>query len=132
MQLGAAYTSNFRLDQHVLPVLQSLASGTRESAAFHIRQKDYRLCLFRFESPQAVRAQPAAIRNETGKADNPSAGYGRLHFPVSRWPSSAAPARHADPAGSYWYRPPPAASTWRRARYANLPPISFSMSGPFG
>jgi DNA-binding IclR family transcriptional regulator len=33
MQLGTAYTSNFRLDQHVLPVLQSLASQTRESRA---------------------------------------------------------------------------------------------------
>ncbi|MCW3474659.1 IclR family transcriptional regulator [Limobrevibacterium gyesilva] len=63
MQLGATYRSNFRLDQHVLPVLQRLAEATRESAAFHIREKNSRLCLFRVESPQAVRdfQRPAAL-----------------------------------------------------------------------
>jgi DNA-binding IclR family transcriptional regulator len=63
MQLGATYRSNFRLDQHVLPVLQRLADVTRESAAFHIREKNSRLCLFRVESPQAVRdfPRPAAL-----------------------------------------------------------------------
>jgi len=58
MQLGAAYRSNFRLDQHVLPVLEQLAAATRESAAFHVREKDCRLSLFRVESPQAVRDVP--------------------------------------------------------------------------
>lgn len=63
MQLGATYRSNFRLDQHVLPVLDALAAATRESAAFHIREKDYRMVLFRVESPQAVRdaSKPAVL-----------------------------------------------------------------------
>lgn len=63
MQLGAAYRNNFRLDQHVLPVLAQLAATTRESAAFHIREGGHRLMLFRVESPQAVRdvPKPAAL-----------------------------------------------------------------------
>lgn len=58
MQLGATYRNNFRLDQHVLPVLEQLAAATRESAAFHIREGENRLLLFRVESPQAVRDAP--------------------------------------------------------------------------
>jgi DNA-binding IclR family transcriptional regulator len=58
MQLGATYRNNFRLDQHVLPVLEQLAAATRESATFHIREGDRRLLLFRVESPQAVRDAP--------------------------------------------------------------------------
>jgi DNA-binding IclR family transcriptional regulator len=63
MQLGATYRSNFRLDQHILPVLEQLAAATRESAAFHIREKDHRLSLFRVESPQEVRdvSRPAIL-----------------------------------------------------------------------
>jgi DNA-binding IclR family transcriptional regulator len=84
MQLGAAYTSNFRLDQHVLPVLQSLAGGTRESAAFHIRQKYYRLCLFRVESPQAVRdfQKPATL------VPLDATSTGRV-LALSTWPDAA-------------------------------------------
>jgi DNA-binding IclR family transcriptional regulator len=58
MQLGATYRNNFRLDQHVLPVLDQLATTTRESAGFHIREGGNRLLLFRVESPQAVRDAP--------------------------------------------------------------------------
>src|SRR5690606_30007867 len=55
MQLGATYRNNFRLEEHVLPVLKGLAAETLESAAFHIREGNQRLCLFRVQSPQAVR-----------------------------------------------------------------------------
>jgi DNA-binding IclR family transcriptional regulator len=63
MQLGATYRGNFRLDQHVLPVLEQLAATTRESAAFHIREGEHRILLFRVESSQAVRdvPKPAAL-----------------------------------------------------------------------
>ncbi len=62
MQLGAAYRATFRLDQHVLPVLQRLAEMTLESAAFHIREKNSRLCMFRVDSPQLVRDVPRQAR----------------------------------------------------------------------
>ena len=58
MQLGATYRNNFRLDQHVLPVLEQLTAATRESATFHIREGEHRLMLFRVESSQAVRDVP--------------------------------------------------------------------------
>jgi DNA-binding IclR family transcriptional regulator len=58
MQLGTTYRSSFRLEQHVIPVLERLAAATRESASFHIREGENRLVLFRIESPQAVRDVP--------------------------------------------------------------------------
>jgi DNA-binding IclR family transcriptional regulator len=58
MQLGTTYRSSFRLEQHVIPVLERLAAATRESASFHIREGESRLMLFRIESPQAVRDVP--------------------------------------------------------------------------
>ena len=58
MQLGMTYRSSFRLEQHVVPVLEQLAATTRESASFHIREGENRLLLLRVESPQAVRDVP--------------------------------------------------------------------------
>jgi DNA-binding IclR family transcriptional regulator len=54
-QLGTTYRANFNLEQHVLPVLQRLSQDTLESSAFHVRERDSRLCLFRVDSPQLVR-----------------------------------------------------------------------------
>ena len=55
MQLGTAYRTNFALDAHVLPILRRLADVTRETASFHVREGEKRICLFRVESPQLVR-----------------------------------------------------------------------------
>jgi DNA-binding IclR family transcriptional regulator len=55
MQLGTIYRTNFALDAHVLPVLRHLADVTKETASFHVKEGNKRLCLFRAESPQAVR-----------------------------------------------------------------------------
>lgn len=55
LQLGATYQNNFRLEEHVLPALKALADETGESASFHVREADKRLCLFRVQSSQAVR-----------------------------------------------------------------------------
>jgi DNA-binding IclR family transcriptional regulator len=55
VQLATAYKYNFKLEQHVLPILKQLTEETLESAAFHIREKNNRLCLFRIDSPQVVR-----------------------------------------------------------------------------
>jgi DNA-binding IclR family transcriptional regulator len=55
MQLGTIYRTNFALDGHVLPVLRHLADTTKETASFHVKEGNKRLCLFRVESPQAVR-----------------------------------------------------------------------------
>jgi DNA-binding IclR family transcriptional regulator len=54
-RLHAAYASGFSLEPVVVPVLRELVDATRESAAFHVRQGDQRLCLYRVDSPQPVR-----------------------------------------------------------------------------
>lgn len=62
-QLGSTYRANFNLEHHVLPALQQLSRQTLESSAFHVRERDQRLCLFRVDSPQLVRdvARPANL-----------------------------------------------------------------------
>lgn len=54
-RLHSIYAASFSLDRIVLPVLQKLVSATGESAAYHVRQGDSRLCLYRVDSPHAVR-----------------------------------------------------------------------------
>jgi DNA-binding IclR family transcriptional regulator len=38
-----------------MPVLRDLVRRTRESAVYHVRQGDARLCLYRVDSPQPLR-----------------------------------------------------------------------------
>jgi DNA-binding IclR family transcriptional regulator len=53
--LHSAYQQNISLEAIALPILQDLMTSTQESAAFHTRQGDQRLCLFRVDSNQALR-----------------------------------------------------------------------------
>ena len=54
-RLHGVYADSFSLEAVVLPVLRELVSQTQESAAFHVRQGDARLCLYRVDSPQLLR-----------------------------------------------------------------------------
>ncbi|MBV7430860.1 MULTISPECIES: IclR family transcriptional regulator [unclassified Acidovorax] len=54
-RLYALYAAAFSLDRVVLPVLRDLVAATGESAAYHVRQGDVRLCQFRVDSPHPVR-----------------------------------------------------------------------------
>lgn len=54
-RLNAIYVRSFSLEGVVMPALHKLVAATRESAAYHVRQGDRRLCLFRVDSPQPVR-----------------------------------------------------------------------------
>jgi len=53
--LNAGYQHQQSLEAVVIPILESLMKATHESAAFHVRQGDKRLCLFRVDSKQALR-----------------------------------------------------------------------------
>lgn len=53
--LNAAYQQHQSLETLVIPVLEQLMKATQESAAFHVRQGDKRLCLYRVDSRQALR-----------------------------------------------------------------------------
>jgi DNA-binding IclR family transcriptional regulator len=54
-RLHGLYAASFSLDRVVLPVLQKLVRQTGESAAYHVRQGDARLCLYRVDSPHPIR-----------------------------------------------------------------------------
>ncbi|WP_116386203.1 IclR family transcriptional regulator [Cupriavidus taiwanensis] len=54
-RLYAIYASSFSLEEIVMPALRELTEQTKESAAFYVRQKEFRLCLYRVDSPQLVR-----------------------------------------------------------------------------
>ena len=54
-RLHSVYAQTFSLEAQVMPALRALVTATRESAAFHVRQGDQRVCLYRVDSPQLVR-----------------------------------------------------------------------------
>jgi DNA-binding IclR family transcriptional regulator len=54
-RLHSIYSAAFSLEAEVVPVLRELVALTRESAAFHVRQGEQRLCLYRVDSPQLLR-----------------------------------------------------------------------------
>lgn len=54
-RLYAAYAASFSQEAAVVPVMKKLVEQTRESASFHVRQGEQRLCLYRVDSPQPVR-----------------------------------------------------------------------------
>lgn len=54
-RLSSIYTASFSLEAQLLPLLRELVAKTLESAAFHVRQGDQRLCLLRVDSPQLLR-----------------------------------------------------------------------------
>jgi DNA-binding IclR family transcriptional regulator len=49
-RLQTIYTAAFSMDAIVQPVLRELVDKTRESASFHVRQGDARVCLYRVDS----------------------------------------------------------------------------------
>ncbi|HEY0293951.1 MAG TPA: IclR family transcriptional regulator [Bordetella sp.] len=54
-RLHRIHALSFSLGSVVMPVLGDLVARTQESAAFHVRQGDQRLCLHRVDSPRPVR-----------------------------------------------------------------------------
>ena len=55
LRLGTVYSQSFRLESHVMPVLEELVARTGETAAFYVRRGEQRLCLFRVDSPHLLR-----------------------------------------------------------------------------
>jgi len=54
-RLNSVYAASFSLETVLLPVMRELVAATRESVAFHVRQGEQRLCLYRVDSPQLLR-----------------------------------------------------------------------------
>jgi len=90
-RLHAIYTTSFSFGDVVLPALRSLVAETRESAAFHVRQGEQVLCLYRVDSPHPVRDHTRAGDLQPlgrGLAGHVFASYsgarGRLHTKTRR------------------------------------------------
>lgn len=54
-RLASIYSASFSLEDVVLPEMRALVERTQESVAFHVKQGDQRLVLFRVDSPQLLR-----------------------------------------------------------------------------
>lgn len=54
-RLHAAYMRSFSFQSQIVAALRGLVDTTRESAAFYVRQGEFRLCLHRIPSPHVVR-----------------------------------------------------------------------------
>jgi DNA-binding IclR family transcriptional regulator len=55
LQLGAIYRESFDLGAYVRPILFQLAIDTEETAAFYVRDGNYRICLFRHQADTSIR-----------------------------------------------------------------------------
>ncbi len=53
--LGALYRQHFDIEETVRPELRRLVEATQETASFYVREGDLRVCLFRQNSPRAMR-----------------------------------------------------------------------------
>ena len=54
-RLASIYSASFSMEDVVLPEMRALVDRTQESVAFHVKQGDQRLVLFRVDSPQLLR-----------------------------------------------------------------------------
>ncbi|MDB5726572.1 MAG: hypothetical protein JWQ16_3326 [Novosphingobium sp.] len=55
LRLAAIYKRGLKLEDQVRPILRLLVAETGESASFFRREGDRRLCLYREETPRAIR-----------------------------------------------------------------------------
>lgn len=55
LRLGGLYQASMKPEDVIMPVLRRLVALTNESAGFHIRFGDKRLCLYRVDSPHPLR-----------------------------------------------------------------------------
>jgi DNA-binding IclR family transcriptional regulator len=55
LRLGRLYQRAVRPEDVIMPALQKLVAETGESASYHVRFNDKRLCLYRVDSPQLIR-----------------------------------------------------------------------------
>ena len=54
-RLGSLYRRSFDLGEHLRPELRRLVEATTETASFYVREGNERVCLYRLNSPRAVR-----------------------------------------------------------------------------
>lgn len=85
--LGRTYERSLNISDMVMSVLEALAADTTESASYHVYDNGKRLCLYRVDSPRALRVsvQPGSIL----PIDKTATGQVLKRYAVT---ASAAPA----------------------------------------
>ena len=86
-RLHQVHAGAFSLGDVVMPVLRALTAETRESAAFHVRQGDRRLCAYRVDSPRPVRDHMRA--GDLLPLDRGAGGRVLMAFSGARGPRAA-------------------------------------------
>lgn len=56
LHLGSIYQRSLRLSEVVIPIMSDLVESTGETAAFFVRNKEQRVCLFMIESTRTLRS----------------------------------------------------------------------------
>lgn len=82
-RLGAIYRRGLDLGEYVRPALRRLVEATQESASFYVRDGDERICLYRQNSPRAVRHH--LEEGERLPLDRGAAGRVLRAYTAPRW-----------------------------------------------
>lgn len=64
LRLGAVYQHSLDIEPFIMPVLERLVTEIGETASFYVQHGEFRLCLYRVDSPHNLRIhiQPGDIR----------------------------------------------------------------------
>jgi DNA-binding IclR family transcriptional regulator len=77
LHLGMVYQRAFRLEDHVVPLMRAVSKRTRESVSFYTHDGNTRVCLFRVDSPRAVRENHTRVGDANPVTRGPA---GRAYF----------------------------------------------------
>ena len=86
-RLGAIYRRGLDLGEYIRPVLRRLVDASQESASFYVRDGDERICLYRQNSPRAVRHH--LEEGERLPLDRGAAGRVLRAYTAPKWSSGA-------------------------------------------
>ncbi|RXG88512.1 IclR family transcriptional regulator [Bradyrhizobium vignae] len=86
-RLGAIYRRGLDLGEFIRPVLRRLVDTTQESVSFYVRDGDERICLYRQNSPRAVRHH--LEEGERLPLDRGAAGRVLRAYTAPKWPPGA-------------------------------------------
>jgi DNA-binding IclR family transcriptional regulator len=82
-RLGSIYRRGLDLGEYVRPALRRLVEATQESASFYVRDGDERICLYRANSPRAVRHH--LEEGDRLPLDRGAAGHVLRAYTAPRW-----------------------------------------------
>jgi len=105
VRLGSIYRAGFNLGEAIRPELRRLVTATGETASFYVREGQFRVCLFRHNSPHSARHhldEGAALPMTAGASAHVLLAFSDANPAGSRIPNSkTAKAKAALERGHY-------------------------------